>query len=332
MRSFVHYSHWLKLFLIASLAFFATGCSAEKPVSTMNQKVVITSISPLADLIKNVGGESIQVISLVPTGSDPHTYEPTPEAVRQVTGAKLFFANGVGQEAYLEKLITNSQNKDLRTVILADGLNILGIKDHHDEHESDHEEEGAHDEDEIHREGDGHDHSQGNPHLWLDVKNAQHYVEHIRDALIETYPQDQESFKANAENYLRELEALDQWIQEQILTIPQENRNLIVYHDAWVYYTERYGLTVLRPVVHGDESEPSAKDYAQLIELIKEHQVKAIFGEVGFNTKLVLQLAQETGIKVVEDLYNDTLGVTPETDSYIEIMKHNTTAIVTALK
>lgn len=328
MRSFVKHSHWLKLFLIASLAFLATGCSAEKPVSTMNQKVVITSISPLADLIKNVGGESIQVISLVPTGSDPHTYEPTPEAVRQVTGAKLFFANGVGQETYLEKLITNSQNKDLRTVILADGLEILGI----DDHDSDHEEESAHDEAEVHREGDGHDHSQGNPHLWLDVKNAQHYVKSIRDALIETYPQDQEIFKTNAENYLRELEALDQWIQEQILTIPQENRDLIVYHDAWVYYTERYGLTVLRPVVHGDESEPSAKDYAQLIELIKEHQVKAIFGEVGFNTKLVLQLAQETGIKVVEDLYNDTLGVTPETDSYIGIMKHNTTAIVTALK
>ncbi|WP_019850613.1 metal ABC transporter substrate-binding protein [Desulfitobacterium sp. PCE1] len=328
MYTFSNRLNWMKIILAVSLALFITGCTAEKPVSTMNQKVVITSISPLADLIRNVGGDSIQVISLVPTGSDPHTYEPTPDAVRQVAMGKLFFANGVGQEAYLEKLIANSQNKDLRTVILSDGLEILGNEGHKDNHD----EEAEHHEDEAHIEGNGHDHSQGNPHLWLDVKNAQHYVECIRDALIEAYPQDQELFKANAENYLQELEALDQWIAKEIQTIPPENRNLIVYHDAWRYYTERYGLTVLRPVVRGDESEPSAKDYAQLIELIKEYKIKAIFGEVGFNTKLIIQLAQEAGIKMVDDLYNDTLGVTPETDSYIEIMKHNTKAIVSALE
>lgn len=327
MRSFINTSKLWNIILIASLVFLVGGCTKEEPVSNLNQNVVITSISPLADLIKEVGGDRIQVISLVPTGSDPHTYEPTPDAVRQVATAKLFFANGVGQEVYLQKLVENSQNQDLRTVVLADGLQIKGIVDPDSEHEG---EEVL--EDDVHVEGDGHDHSQGNPHLWLDVKNAQNYVEKIRDALIETYPLDQEIFTANAENYLQELRNLDQWIQEQINTIPQENRDLIVYHDAWAYYTERYGLTVLRPIVHGEESEPSAKDYAQLIELVKEHKVKAIFGEVGFNTKLILQLAQETGAKVVEDLYNDTLGTTPDTDSYIDIMKHNTTAIVSALK
>lgn len=328
MRSFFNTSKWFKIILAVSLVFLVGGCTEEKPVSNFSQNVVITSISPLADLIKEVGGDRIQVISLVPTGSDPHTYEPTPDAVRQMATAKLFFANGVGQEAYLEKLVENSQNQDLRTVVLADGLQIKGIEDLDSEHEG----EEVHKEDDVHIEGDGHDHSQGNPHLWLDVKNAQNYVEKIRDTLIETYPQDQEIFTANAESYLQELSSLDQWIQEQINTIPQENRDLIVYHDAWVYYTDRYGLTVLRPVVHGEESEPSAKEYAQLIELVKENNVKAIFGEVGFNTKLILQLAQETGVKVVDDLYNDTLGATPETDSYIDIMKHNTNAIVSALK
>ncbi|AGA69517.1 ABC-type metal ion transport system, periplasmic component/surface adhesin [Desulfitobacterium dichloroeliminans LMG P-21439] len=321
MQSFSNTSKSLMIILAASLAFFIGGCSAEEPVSNLQQNVVITSISPLADLIKEVGGDRIQVVSLVPTGSDPHTYEPKANAVRQVATAKLFFANGVGQESYLENLIANSQNPTIRTVVLADGLPILGVKEEHDAIEE-----------ETHTEGDGHDHSQGNPHLWLDVTNAQHYVEKIRDVLIETYPQDREVFTANAQSYLLELESLDQWIKEQIQAIPEEHRQIIVYHNAWAYYTERYGLTVLGSVISGEESEPLPKEYAQLFQLIQDHNVKAIFGEVGFNTKLILQLAQDTGVKVVEDLYNDTLGVTSETDSYIDIMKHNTNAFVSALK
>ncbi|MGE4272682.1 MAG: metal ABC transporter substrate-binding protein [Desulfitobacterium sp.] len=321
MPSFSNNSKWFMIILAASLAFFIGGCSAEKPVSNLKQNVVITSISPLADLIKEVGGDRIQVVSLVPTGSDPHTYEPKADAVRQVATAKLFFANGVGQEYYLEDLISNSQNPSIRTVVLSEGLPLLGVKEYD-----------AHKEEGTHTEGDGHDHSQGNPHLWLDVTNAQHYVEKIRDVLIETYPQDQEVFATNAQNYLLELESLDQWIQEQIQTIPENHRQIIVYHNAWSYYTERYGLTVLRTVVSGEESEPLLMEYTQLLQLIEEHDVKAIFGEVGFNNKLILKLAQDTGIKVVDDLYPDTLGVSPDTDSYIGIMKHNTNAFVSALK
>jgi len=318
-------SNILKVLGMALMLIFFTGCATQRlesaPTSTKEQKIVITSISPLADLIKNVGGDAVQVVSLVPPGSDPHTYEPTPEAIRQVAKAQVLFANGVGQETYLEKLIANSQNKDLRTVILAEGLPILGI-------EEDHAAEA-----EKHVEGDGHDHSQGNPHLWLDVKNAQSYVEKIRDVLSETYPQDQAVFEANAAKYLQELESLDRWIREEIKSLPEENRKLIVYHDAWAYYAQAYGLTVLKPVVRGgEEAEPSAKDYAELIELIRRHNIKAVFGEVGFNPKLLYQLAQETNVQVVEDLYNDTLGVTPDTDSYIEMMQHNTKAIVSALK
>lgn len=326
MRLFINF-RWFRLFTVTALAFILVACSGEQQVSYFNQRIVATSISPLADLIKQVGGEKVQVISLVPTGSDPHTYEPTPDAVRHLSTASIFFANGVGQEYYLEKLVENSQNPELRTVILADGLELLGSQD-----ESPNHEEAAHLEKDPHFTGDGHNHSNGNPHLWLSVKNTQAYVEKIRDTLIEMYPEDKETFTANAKKYLQELEALDQWIQEQINLIPEENRNIIVYHDAWTYYTDRYGLSVVRPIVYAEESEPSAKDYAQLLELIKKNNIKAIFGEVGFNTKLVQHLATEAGVKIVGDLYNDTLGNTPETDSYIDIMKHNTNAFVTALK
>lgn len=281
-----------------------SGCAGEKPVSTLNQKLVLTSISPLADLIKQVGGDKIQVINLVPPGTDPHDFEPKPEAVKQVATAKLFIANGVGQEYYIDKLIKNAGNPSLRTVTLSEGLPILG------------QENG----------------SLGNPHLWLDVQNAQIYVEKIRNALVEVYPQDKETFESNAHAYLGELKVLDQWIKDQINTLPIESRKIVVFHDAWSYYANRYGLIVLTPVVHGGQSEPSAKEYAEIIQLIRQHNVKAVFGEVGFNPKLILQLANETGVKVVDDLYDDTLGNTPETDSYINIMTYNTNALVSALK
>lgn len=310
------------LFLLG-LVFLLSGCGKEGQTSNLDQKVVVTSISPLADLIKNVGGEDIQVIHLVPTGSDPHTYEPTPDGVRAASTARLFFANGVGQEEYLEKLLKNAQNPSLSIVVLSEGLEIHGAETQEDEDKHDQE----------HNPQDhGHEHSQGNPHLWLNVKNAQKYVEKIRDALIVTFPQDQEVFIANAGAYLKELEELDQWIIEQISTIPEENRDVIVYHDAWSYYTTGYGLNLLSSIVHNEEGEPSAQSYKNVINLIKEHKVKAIFSEIGFNTKVVQQIANETKVNIVQDLYSDTLGSTPDTDSYIDIMKHNTLRIIEGLR
>lgn len=281
-----------------------SGCTAEKPVSSLDQKLVITSISPLADLIKQVGGDKIQVVNLVPAGTDPHDYEPKPEAVRQVAASKLFIANGVGQELYLDKLIKNAGNSSLRTIVLSEGLPIIG--------------EGPN--------------NPGNPHLWLNVKNAQFYVEKIQRALTEAYPEDKDIYAKNAAAYIRQLKELDLWIEDQIHSLPEDSRKIIVFHDAWSYFANRYGLTVLSPLVHNGEAEPSAKEYAQIIQLIQQHKVKAVFGEVGFNSKLIHQLATETGVKIVDDLYDDTLGNTSETDTYIKVMRYNTNALVSALR
>ncbi len=159
---------FLSWILLLGFAFLLFGCAKDGQTSNLDQKVVVTSISPLADLIKKVAGEEIQVIHLVPIGSDPHTYEPTPDGVRSVSTARLFFANGVGQEEYLEKLIKNAQNPSLKTVVLSEGLDILGVETHEDNNGDEHEEEHSHHD-------HGHDHSQGNPHLWLSVENAQKY-------------------------------------------------------------------------------------------------------------------------------------------------------------
>lgn len=301
----------LPWFAVILLGFFLSGCTAVSPAQPVPeappetaQKVVITSITPLADLIKQVAGDKVEVINLIPAGSDPHDYEPMPNEVRKISQASLYFANGLGLEHKLSPLIANAANPHLRTVVLSEGLPLLGT------------EQGG----------------QGNPHLWLDVQNAQHYVEKVRDALVQTYPADADFFARNADQYLTELTQLDQWIKTQIALIPPDNRKFIVFHDAWPYYAQRYGLKSVHPIVHTGEAEPLPQDYAQLIQVIRTEKIKAIFSEAGFNPKLTQQLAAETGVKLVENLYDGTLGDTPETNSYIGMMKFDTKAIAAALK
>ncbi|WP_407308728.1 metal ABC transporter substrate-binding protein [Desulfosporosinus sp. SB140] len=296
--------YYLLFLLLLSSLVLLNGCSSQAPAATVQSKTVITSISPLADLIRQVGGDKIKVINLVPAGSDPHEFEPKPSDVREVAASSLFFANGVGEELYLDKIISNAANPNLRTIILSDGLPILG-KD----------QGGA-----------------GNPHLWLDVQNAKHYVETIRDQLSETYPEDKQYFTQNAAAYLTKLTDLDQWIRTQISSLPPESRKMVVLHDAWTYYAKQYGLVFVQPLLHTGEAEPSAKDYADLIKLIREQNIHAVFSEAGFNPKLAQQLASETGVKFIDSLHDDTLGDTSESNSYIAMMKSNTAAIVSALK
>lgn len=292
------------LVLGLGLCLFMLGCSKSTTPLPTQQLIVTTSISPLADLIRQVGGDKVNVVNLVPAGNDPHEYEPKPADVRQVAKSSVFFANGVGEELYLNKLVQNAGNSKLRTVVLADGLTILGRGPN----------------------------TVGNPHLWLDVQNAEKYIEKIRLTLDELSPNNKTYFDQNAQAYLNQLQQLDTWIETQITTIPAENRQMLVFHDAWPYFAKRYGIRLLRPVVQNGEAEPSAKDYAQILELIKQNHVRAIFGEVGFNPKLVQQLATDSGVNYIGNLHDDTLGITADSNSYLAIMKTNTNAIVAALR
>jgi manganese/iron transport system substrate-binding protein len=288
----------------ASTLILLSGCKNLASAPAIPQKSVTTSISPLADLIRQVAGNKVKVINLVPSGTDPHDYEPSPDDIREVSESSLFFANGVGEELYLNKLINNAANPNLRTVVLSNGLTILG------------KEQG----------------SLGNPHLWLNVQNAEKYVQAINTALCEVYPSEKAYFQHNTTAYLVQLRELDQWIQNQISGLPPNSRKMVVLHDAWSYYAKQYGLTFVQPLLHTGEGTPSAKDYADLINLIRRQKIRAVFGEAGFNPKLAEQLASEAGVRFINSLHDDTLGNTSDTDSYIGMMKSNTNAIVSALK
>ncbi|MBK9211175.1 MAG: zinc ABC transporter substrate-binding protein [Anaerolineales bacterium] len=187
----------------------------------------------------------------------------------------------------------------------------------------------------AHVEGEaGHDHSAGDPHMWLDPNLVITYVENIRDGLSEVDPEGAETYKANADAYIAELKDLDKWIVEQVNTIPAERRLLVTNHEAVGYFAERYGFEIVGAVIPSlsTDAGTSAKEMAALIEQIKATGAPAIFlGEVE-NADLANQIADETGVKVVDNLYLETLTDGAPAATYIEMMKHNVTQIVEGLK
>ncbi|HZW81847.1 MAG TPA: metal ABC transporter substrate-binding protein [Candidatus Deferrimicrobium sp.] len=305
------FKYIIAIMLCLLLVGCSTGSPKDKPVNSGKSSSinVVTSITPLADIITNIGGDKVQVSALIKPGNDPHDYEPTPEDAKKLSAAAVFFANGVGEEPYLTKLVKNAGAPNTKIVTLSDGLEIIG--------------KGSTDSDYA---------QSGNPHLWLDVKNVQAYAKKIRDTLSLAAPEDSAYFSANADKYLGELEQLDKDITAKIQSIPPADRRMIVFHDAWPYFTKRYGLQNLKPVVKHSDSEPSAKEYAELITYIKEQKVKAVFAEAGFNPKLVKQLAQDTGVAFVNNLYDDTVAENGPATTYIKMMEVNADTIVKALK
>jgi manganese/iron transport system substrate-binding protein len=268
---------------------------------------LVTSIRPIADLIENVGGERVEVTALVPPGGEPENYDPTPADAAAVGKARVFFANGLGLEAYLEDLVESAGNPQLEVVTLSEGMpTITGFGQG--------EEEG------------------GNPHLWLDPQNAMSYVDVIVKTLDRVDPTNAPAYEANAAAYKAQLKQLDEKIQQQVSTLPQERRVLVTTHDAYPYFAKRYGFTYLAVVSANPDADPSAREYAELVKTVKDNKVKAVFGEAGFSERVIAQLAQDTGASFVGDLYTDTLSEEAPTNTYVGAMEYNADTIVSALK
>ncbi|MCA1954325.1 MAG: metal ABC transporter substrate-binding protein [Anaerolinea sp.] len=180
-----------------------------------------------------------------------------------------------------------------------------------------------------------HHHHEGDPHFWLDPLSAVHYVENIRDGLIQADPEGKELYTKNAAAYIARLQELDGWIREQVKTIPPENRLIVTNHESFGYFADRYGFTVVGTIIPSVStgSAPSAQQLARLVDRVRSTGAKAIFLETGSNPQLAQQIAQETGLHVVSDLY--THSITPpggNAPTYIDMMKYNVQAIVQALK
>jgi len=298
-----------KIFAVAGVfAFFVLlGLLLNSPpISAAEPPLRVVTTTPIfADLIRNVGGDRVEVESIVPTGTDPHAFDPTPREARAIAQADILFYNGYQFELWLQELIDNAASSGLIRVQLPEGLTPRPLGRHTTPA-----------------------HHMDDPHLWLDVTYAMHYVQRIAATLQAHDPAGAATFTARAKAYLAELSELDRWFLQQIERIPPENRRLVTYHDAFGYLAERYGLEWVGAVVPNPEREPSARELAGLVRQLRELKVPAIFAEPQINPRFVETLALEAGISV-GTLYSDTFGAGHST--YIDMMRANAQALVEAL-
>ena len=297
------------LFAVAAVAAACTSSAGTGGTGTAGSSAklqVVTTTTVLADIVANVGGDLVSATSLVPKNADVHTFEPRPFDVRTVASAKLLVMNGLGLDDWLTKMIGNAAAEG--TPLLRLGVDLPGVQFLA-----------------------GETAATENPHLWLDVKYAESYVDRIATALKAADPAHASGYDAGATSYKQRLETLDAWVRAQIETIPVANRKLVTFHAAFPYYAREYGITIVGVAVGSPGQDPSAGYTAQLISTIEAAGVKAIFSEAQFPTKLVDQLASEAGCKVVANLYDDALGNPPVT-SYEELIRWDTDQLVTALR
>jgi len=291
------------------IAAFVTACggaaSTTAPSGGGEALKVVTTTTILADLVRQVGGDRVSVESLVPKGGEVHTFDPTPSDVRNVAEADLVFVNGLGLDDWLAELVTNAGTVApvIRLAEDLEGVTYLAGT-----------------------EGD----EAVNPHLWLNVAYAARYAERIREALVAADPDHAADYEAGADAYTKVLADLDAKARTTLGAIPAANRTVISFHDAFPYFAAAYGLTVDGTIVDAPGQDPSAAKVAELVTVIKDKGIKAIFAEAQFNEDLVRTIADETGATVVSDLYTDSVGDAPR-DTYAGMMAWNIEQVARAL-
>ena len=286
--------------------FVAPGARAQDRLN------VIATFSILGDFVKNVGGDRVEVATLVGPNGNAHVYAPSPGDAKKVADAKLVFVNGLGFEGWLERLVKASGTK-APIVVATKGIKPL---ERAGEHGHDHD----------------HDHGRADPHAWQSVANAKIYVANIRDALIAADPAGKDAYSANAAAYLAKLDALERDVREVIAKIPADRRRVITSHSAFGYFQDAYGVSFTAPQGVSTEAEASAKDVAAIIAQIKNQKVAAVFLENVTDPRLGEQIARETGAKVGGTLYSDALTDDKgDATTYVDLIRHNVRQLASAL-
>jgi zinc/manganese transport system substrate-binding protein len=284
-------------FLFSSAALLAGSAAQAQARGAM-----IASMSILADLVAQVGGPRITISSLVGPGGDAHVFQPAPADARRVAQAQALFVNGLGLEGWLPRLVQASGGK-ARIVTVSNGVKPI-------------------------REGQDID-----PHAWQDVANAKIYVANIRDALIAADPDSAADFTQRANDYLQTLDILDAEIRAGVATIPAERRRIITSHDAFGYFARAYGLAFIAPQGVSTETEASSRDVARIIRQIKAEKIPAVFLENISDPRLMNQVARETGARIGEAVFSDSLSPKDgPASTYVAMMRHNLNAFTQALR
>ncbi len=287
------------------LALFPFSAAAHNKIR------VVASFSILADLVKNVGGDNIYTTTLVGPNANTHTYEPTPNDTQALRKAHIIFINGLHLEGFIDRLITASGTKALLVEVSAN-IPLLEIKNK--EHSAQHQH-----------------HSSIDPHAWQTIPNVEIYIKNIATAFCKIDQQSCASYRRNSEAYSQKLKAAQEKLKSKIATIPKDKRVIITSHDAFSYFAQEYGFTILAPQSASTEAEATAADVAKLIKQIKTHKAAALFVENISNPRLIKQISKETGLKIGGTLYSDALSdENGPAATYLDMMEHNVNTIIDA--
>lgn len=298
--------------LVLALAVLACAGSAGEDAADGRVRVVVT-IAPIRSIVESVGGERVRVTALVPEGTNSHTFEPPPSAVRAIAGADLIVVNGLN----LEQPVIELAEANRRAGVEIARLGEAAIDPEEYVYDFSYPREG----------GDP------NPHLWTDPILAIVYAEIARDALGRADPEGAAVYAANAAAFAARAEELDAAIRAAVATVQPERRLLLTYHDSFPYFAPRYGFTVIGAVQPSDFSEPSPREVAALVRQIREAGVPAVFGSEVFPSETLETIAREAGAVQVATLRDDDLPGEPgdAENTYLAMMTANARAIVTAL-
>jgi ABC-type Zn uptake system ZnuABC Zn-binding protein ZnuA len=297
------------LFILAtSLMFILTACSKRTLSEADGKLKVLATTTIVADVVKQIGGDLIDLEVLLPVGVDPHTFSPTPQDLARISSADLVFINGAGLEEFMQKYLDNIR-EDVKIIAVSEGVSLIQVP------------------------GDP-EHVAGDPHTWTDPSNVKVWVENISAALEEADPVNSESYRESARAYLARLDELDAWIEEQVSQIPQENRKMVTDHETLAYFAKRYGFTQIGTVIPGTSTlaEPSAQETAKLEDLIRQGNIPAIFVDTTANPQLTEQISSDLGIKVIPIYSGSLTGPEGEAGSYLDYMRYNVLAIIESLR
>ena len=273
---------------------------------------VVASFSILGDFVRQIGGERIQMHTLVGENSDAHVYQPTPADARTIARSSLVVVNGFGFEGWIDRLIKSS---GYRGKVLVASAGVDTLKRPHTK---------AH---------GHHDHgSEADPHAWQDLANALRYVDNIAKALSEADPAGKDTYQANATRYKQEITTLDNEVRKTFSTLPPDRRKVVTSHDAFGYFSRAYGVFFISPIGVNTDAEPSAAEVGRIIQQIRREKIPAVFMENISNLRMLERIRLESGARIGGTLYSDSLSqVGGPAQTYLDMMRHNTKTLFSAL-
>ena len=287
---------------LACASVLASACSdAGTDRSDATKLNVITTVAPITDIVRQVGGDAIDLFGLIPEGIDSHTFDPPPSIAKKLAGADVVFLNGMHLEVSIEDLASSLVRQDVELVRLGNrALPTAGEND--------------------------------NPHIWMDPQNARRYAQIVAEELSLLDSEHTDYYQSNLHSFSVRIDILDSAIRESVDTVPPGQRKLVTYHDSFTHFASRYGFKVIAAIQPSDFSEPTPREVARIVEQIEGEHVPAIFGSEVFPSPVLERIGNETGARYVDEVRDDDLpGDNGPFHTYIAMITDNVRTIVNAL-